>query len=144
MSGNSIEEKLEETQRTLKDLDSSIEALLKFQQRIAAGLHEGVCDAQDLEWVTEEVTAKQRERQELHESYSRSKKFYDTSLQQLLQILSRRNELIEEADSHSHVFGCSPGLLRKFAQKRALLMRMIEQTKKEFDPNSGALLPNRT
>lgn len=112
--------------------NSLLESVAHFKEQVESGLRQGIFDNQDLEWIETDVQRLIKERDERVKEYERRKNLYDNSIVKMEDILNRRKEIIEETDKKYGVFKQRPELLKLFAQKRASLIRTVEQAKNEL------------
>ena len=125
-----------------QDIEQSaniLQSVRQFKQHIEPGLNEGVFDTQDLQWITEDETNLEKELKTKEEDLRKRKEIYEHSVLKLEKLLDKRKKMIEEGDRQTNVFAYRPELLKKFAQKRAELMKMTEQGKKEVCANKRSV-----
>jgi len=117
-----------EIQEYMKVIDS----LHKFRQYIDQGVRDGVFDEEDRRWIEEDLQKLTLEKDKKEIEYNNRKQAYEGSILKLENIMNVRKQIIEEADKNTNVFSSRPELLKKFAQKRANLIKIVEQGKKDL------------
>lgn len=116
----------------IQQLDNTIHSVEQFLQHVAAGIPDGVFDDQDRIWVEDDLKRLRAERQAKDADRQNRQEIYEQSVLKLERILNQRKQIIEDADRQTDVFRMRPELLKKFAQKRATLMKLVEQGKKDL------------
>jgi chromosome segregation ATPase len=119
-------------QDEIQNYDVLCHSVQTFKQYIEQGVEEGIFDQQDIQWLDEDLLNLKREKEEKEHNLKLKKETYNGSVTKLEHILKRRTQLIEEADKVSQMFRFRPNLLKKFAQKRVTLMKIVEQGKQDL------------
>jgi hypothetical protein len=116
----------------IQEYNNIIDSVQKFSTYIEHGRKEGIFDDQDMEWIEEDLKKLKTEKDKKEQEYKKRKEIYENSVVKLEAVLEKRKKTIEDADRNTGVFNARPDLLKKFAQKRAILMKIIETGKKEI------------
>ena len=129
---NNVENLFIDLQKKIQEYNDTIEAVEKFFLCIEEGKKEGIFDDQDIGWIEDDLKCLRDQRLQKETEYKKRKELYDNSVVKLEDVLERRKILIEEADQQTGVFNMRPELLKKFAQKRATLMKIVDQGKQDI------------
>lgn len=119
-------------QDEIKEHQKIIKALELFRQKVTQGLKDGIFDDQDMQWIDDDLQHLLQEKEHKEKVFQQKREIYENSVLKLESILEKRRNVIEEVDSHTNIFSARPELLKKFAQKRATLMKIVDQGKKDL------------
>lgn len=118
--------------REIHEITQLLQSVQSFRSYIERGIKDGTFDAEDLTWVEEDIrqleTSKKQKEQELIEK----EQIYTNSVLKLEEILDRRKNIIESAEEQTHALSLRPNLLQNFAKKRAQLMKLIDQGRRDL------------
>ena len=118
--------------KEIQNYNSVIQTIQQFKSYIEKNLNDGIFDEEELKWINEDLENVTEIRDKKESEYFKKKEIYETNVLRLENILNKRKQIIDEADSKTGVFNIRPELLKKFAQKRALLMKMVDQGKRDL------------
>lgn len=129
---NEFEELFKTLKTDIEECTKVIHAVEEFKKYVETGLKDGIFDQQDMQWIEEDLKALVADKTHKETEYLKRKEIYEKSVLSLQNILDQRRKIIETADEQTEVFRSRPHLLKKFAQKSATLMKMVEQGKKDL------------
>jgi conjugal transfer/entry exclusion protein len=118
-----------------KEIDyyhNMLQNVTKFRNMIQQKSSDGLFDEQDISWVDADIKELEKELQQRTAQFDKRKHLYENSILRLENILQQRKGVIETADNECQVLSDRSGLLEKFAQKRATLIKTVEQAKHEL------------
>lgn len=118
--------------KEIQNYNNVIQTIQQFKSYIEQNLNDGIFDEEELKWINEDLENMTEIRDKKESEYLKKKEIYETNVLRLENILNKRKQIIDEADSKTGVFNIRPELLKKFAQKRALLMKMVDQGKRDL------------
>jgi chromosome segregation ATPase len=109
-------------------LDHILHALLQCRRQLEQATSEGCFDAQDLEWVDDQIAVYEQQKKAIHDKIET----YERSVVKMEEILTKRRDILEQVDRETNLFTDCPELLKKFAQKSANLINMINKAKEDL------------
>ena len=109
-----------------------VHAVQAFRQHIEAGVRDGIFDQEDLEWLNRDLTQLLEEKEQRERELAHKEHMYKNSVQKLEVILEKRRDVIEQAERDTQALTLRPHLLQQFAKKRAHLMMLVDQGKKDL------------
>jgi len=108
------------------------QAVQSFRQYIEHGMQEGIFDTEDTEWIDADLKGLLESKRNKEQELITKETLYRNSVLKLEDILTRRDNVIEEAEQNTRVLSLRPELLKHFAKKRARLMTMVDVGKRDL------------
>lgn len=127
-----IEDMFQTLRQDLHTQRALLSDLQTFKDFIERGRTDGIFDQEDCDWVQSECQSVQSYISQRETELARKEELYKNSVQKLEQILLQRKDIIEAAEDQTHVLSQRPQLLEHFAKKRAHLMMLVDQGKKDL------------
>lgn len=127
-----VESLFQSLRQEIAECTERVQAVQAFRQYIEAGVRDGVFDQEDLAWINQDLAQLTAEKEQREQELQRKETLYRNSVQKLEVILEQRRGVIEEAERHTQALRLRPHLLQQFAKKRAHLMLMVDQGKKDL------------
>lgn len=128
----SYEELFSKLQEEIEEYDRKLESTKRFLSIIKKNQEAGLFDDQDAGWLEEDIADLEEKKRVRVEEYTRRRELYENSIVKMEKILEKRKRIIEDENGHSNVLQNRPDLLKKFAEKRATLIKTIKQAKVEL------------
>lgn len=103
-----------------------IEVLEKLLATIQAKNFAAFFDAQDVEWVREDLESQRRELAEITEIWKHTYSIYSDTYLGLSKTLETRQDILNRINEETDLFAHRPMLIDKFAQKQAEFAEMMD------------------
>ena len=116
----------------IQEYHALAQSVQSFKHYIENGMKEGIFDQEDMEWIDNDLKELLESKEKKEQELMSKETLYRNSVLKLEDILARRKNAIEEAESNTGALSLRPELLKHFAKKRAHLMTMIDVGKRDL------------
>jgi len=131
-SSSEFEQLFAHLKQDLDHLQTLIQSVQAFQQRVEHGIQEGIFDQEDWQRVDADLKELVHTKEQKEQELVAKETLYRNSVLKLEDILARRKQAIEEAEQATRALSLRPELLKHFAKKRAHLMLMVDKGKQDL------------